>query len=114
MKALFMVLRQPVFRAVLFFVPVLCLLIASGSDSASAQTSDPFPAPPERELYPPIPGSNDKGSILDATNPMDLINRLRRATAMDDATTPSDAIDEALRSFEAEATDSSPSILSQP
>ena len=33
---------------------------------------------------------------------MDLLNRLRRATAMDNATTPSDAIDEALKALEFE------------
>ena len=56
--------------------------------------------PQERDLYNTIPGSNQKDTILDATSPMDLMNRLRRATAMDDATTPSDAIDEALKALE--------------
>ena len=56
--------------------------------------------PQERELYQTLPQSNDNGSILDVTNPLDLMNRLRRATAMDDATSPSDAIDEALKDFE--------------
>ncbi len=45
------------------------------------------------------PGSGG-GSILDSANPLDLINRLRRSTALDDATPPGDAIDEALRDFE--------------
>ena len=40
--------------------------------------------------------------MLDATNPMELINRLRQATAMDDATSPSDAIDDALKALEEE------------
>ncbi|QNI70042.1 hypothetical protein [Cyanobium sp. NS01] len=39
------------------------------------------------------------GNILDATNPMDLMNRLRRATALDDATSPGDAVDAALQDF---------------
>ncbi len=56
--------------------------------------------PQEKEFYNTLPGNNQEGTILDATNPMDLMNRLRRATAMDDATTPSDAIDEALKAFE--------------
>ena len=64
---------------------------------------DEFTAlPQERELYNTIPGSEDKGSILDTANPMELMNLLRRATSMDDATSPSDAVDEALRSFELE------------
>lgn len=51
----------------------------------------------ERELdY----GTGSKGgSVLDATNPLDLMNRLRRATALDEATPPGDAVDAALRDF---------------
>jgi hypothetical protein len=45
-----------------------------------------------------------RSNVLDATNPIDLMNRLRRATAMDDATQPSDAIDAALRDFQAQPT----------
>ena len=41
-------------------------------------------------------------SILDATNPLDLMNRIRRATALDDATPPNTAIDAALMEFEAQ------------
>ena len=40
---------------------------------------------------------NDKGLPLD---PFDLMNRLKQAGAMNDATTPSDALDEALEAFE--------------
>ena len=47
-------------------------------------------------------GPQRNTSVLDATNPIDLMNRLRRATAMDDATPPSDAIDAALRDFQAQ------------
>lgn len=43
-----------------------------------------------------------RNTVLDATNPIDLMNRLRRATAMDDATPPSDAIDAALKDFQAQ------------
>lgn len=51
----------------------------------------------ERELdY----GTGSKGSsVLDATNPIELMNRLRRATALDDATPPGDAVDAALKDF---------------
>lgn len=47
-------------------------------------------------------GPQRNTTVLDATNPIDLMNRLRRATAMDDATPPSDAIDAALRDFQAQ------------
>ena len=37
---------------------------------------------------------------VDATNPMQLMQRLRQATSLNDATDPVDAIDAALRAFE--------------
>ena len=40
---------------------------------------------------------NDQGLPID---PFDLMNRLKRAGAMNDATTPSDALDEALNAFD--------------
>ena len=39
----------------------------------------------------------DQGLPID---PFDLLNRLRQAGAMNDATTPSDALDEALNAFD--------------
>jgi hypothetical protein len=44
-------------------------------------------------------GPSKSGSILDSANPIDLMNRIRRGTAMDDATPPGDAIDAALRDY---------------
>lgn len=44
-------------------------------------------------------GTNRGGSLLDSANPIDLMNKLRRSTAMDDATQPGDAVDAALRDF---------------
>ena len=34
------------------------------------------------------------------TNPFEIVDRLRRANSMNDATTPSDAIDDAIKSFD--------------
>ena len=45
------------------------------------------------------PGSS---SGLDITNPIDLINRIRRSTALDDATPPASAVDQALKALEAQ------------
>ena len=64
---------------------------------ANAQVDAPYQNREEREIYG---NTNDNGSVLDAANPMDLMNRIRRSTAMDDATPPSDAIDEALKAFQ--------------
>lgn len=47
-------------------------------------------------------GAPARSTVLDATNPIDLMNRIRRATAMDDATPPGDAVDAALRDFNAQ------------
>ena len=44
-------------------------------------------------------GTNKGGSALDSANPIDLMNKLRKATSMDDATPPGDAVDAALRDF---------------
>ena len=54
----------------------------------------------DRDIYNTLPGeSKKKGSVLDVTNPMELMRSLRQATSMNDATDPVDAIDEALREF---------------
>ena len=39
-------------------------------------------------------------SLLDVTNPMELMNRLRNSSSMDSATSPRDAVDEALRQLD--------------
>ena len=41
-------------------------------------------------------------------DPFDLMNRLKQAGAMDDATTPSDALDEALKAFDQSAYENVP------
>ena len=77
---------------------VLSSLVATSIPvGARAQVEAPFQNREEREIYGETNGS---GSILDAANPMDFLNQIRRATAMDDATPPSDAIDEALKAYQ--------------
>ncbi len=49
-------------------------------------------------------GKQDGGSIFNTANPIELMNKLRKSSAMDDATSPSDAVDSALKGL-----DSSPS-----
>ena len=75
---------------------VAAVLVAS-AQSGTAQVEAPFHTREERSVYGDDTGS---GSILDATNPMDLINRLRQSGSMEDATEPSDAVDEALKAFQ--------------
>ena len=72
--------------------------------SSIAELVAPGDIPPERDVHNNSVGVQE-GRFLDVTNPMELINRLKRATAMDNATTPSDAIDDALEAFEYQKTD---------
>ncbi len=71
---------------------------ASAQEAGYGQTMGT--SPQERQVYD---GGGSKSSVLDATNPIDLMNRLRRGTAMDDATSPGQAVDKALKDFEAPA-----------
>jgi hypothetical protein len=42
------------------------------------------------------------GNGFDATNPIELMNQLRGASALDEATPPGDAVDAALRDFDSQ------------
>ena len=59
----------------------------------------PFETNEDRDIFNTLPDAKRQGSVLDATNPMELMQRLRQATSMNDATDPVDAIDAALRDF---------------
>jgi len=45
------------------------------------------------------PSMGKGNSVLDAVNPIDLMNKIRRSQALDDATSPSDAVDQALKEY---------------
>lgn len=98
---------NPLCKLGLAALPIALLSLTTVVDRAEAQLSGDYQTPQERDLYNTVPGNNDKGTILDATNPMDLMNRLRRSTAMDDATDPSDAIDAALKALELQSSEAS-------
>lgn len=77
----------------------IAAVFAGTSDQlVMAQVDAPYQTREEREIY--NVGPNDGGSVLDAANPLDLINRLRQAGAMSDATPPADAIDAALKAYQ--------------
>ena len=77
-----------------------------GSASAQAQQAGYGQTlgttPQERQIYG-TGSSGAGGAPIDAKNPLDLINQLRRSSAMDDATPPSTAVDKALRELETTA-----------
>ena len=72
------------------------IVIPGLATGVSAQVETPYQNREERAIY----GCGESSDILDATNPMALINRLRKSGAMDDATPPSDAVDAALKALE--------------
>ena len=84
---------------ILRFTSVALVLLAL-APAARAQMDSTFQNKQEREIYGNGAQGADGGSILDATNPMDLINRIRQAGSLDDATPPADAIDAALKALE--------------
>ena len=91
--------RWPVVLPGLGLVSCLFLgaLLAPGSARADYATGQ---SKQEQQFYDYGPSSGSGkggGSILDSANPMDLMNKLRKSTAMDDATPPGDAIDRALK-----------------
>jgi hypothetical protein len=93
---------RPLAQATLPWLCALPLLLAAPSPGQAqvqgyGQTIDS--PQQQRELDAGI-GVPSRNSALDAANPIDLMNRLRRASAFDNATPPSDAIDAALRDFQ--------------
>ena len=83
------------------------LALLSGGGTARADYNSWGMSTQEKQIYDYGPGgsngSSKSGSILDTTNPIDLMNKIRRGTAMDDATPPGDAVDAALRELEVQA-----------
>jgi hypothetical protein len=77
---------------------------------AAAGFSQPLGVTPQdRQIFGNGSGSGSGvgpaggSSGIDITNPIDLINRIRRSTALDDATPPASAVDQALKALEAQS-----------
>ena len=82
-----------------YFSYLICILTAPNlfiSISSFAQESYKLN---EIEINRTINSEGDD-SIDFPTNPFEIVDRLRRANSMNDATSPSDAIDEAIKSFD--------------
>lgn len=92
---------MPVIQRLVAFGAAPLIALTAGSAFAQSPMSG-YQTPAEQEIYNTEPGK-PKGSVLDATNPMDLLNRLRQVNAMNDATDPADAIDAALKGWESQA-----------
>ena len=61
----------------------------------------------EKQIYDYGPGGSNgtskPGTVLDTANPLELMNKIRKGTALDDATDPGDAVDAALKALDAQA-----------
>jgi hypothetical protein len=95
-------LRSGLFLLSLAWIPAT----AVAQERGYGQTLGGSEIPQQRDAFQD--GPSDRNSILDATSPMDLMNRLRKSNALDDATPPSSAIDQALREFEAQTEPATP------
>ena len=101
---------QPGLSFALARLPLLglgtALMLSAAASPARAQQSGYGQtlgtSPMERQVYDGS-GKPGGGGILDSANPLDLMNKLRRGSAMDDATPPSSAIDQALKDFDAQS-----------
>ena len=86
------------------FVCLTPILIISGQVISSSRITKlselkNYSTDEQRDIYSTFDTEDqiDQGLPID---PFDLMNRLKQAEAMDNATTPSDALDEALNAFD--------------
>lgn len=93
----------PAFLAVATLSSPLLLTAAPAAAQQAGYGQTLGTTPMERQLYDSGTGRPNSGSILDSTNPIDLMNKIRRSTAMDEATPPASAIDQALQQLEAQS-----------
>ncbi|MEY3962775.1 MAG: hypothetical protein RLZZ106_30 [Cyanobacteriota bacterium] len=98
---------------------LLALMAAAiGPQDARADYSSWGMSTQEKQIYDYGPGGSNgttkQGSVLDSANPIDLMNKIRRGTAMDDATPPGDAVDAALKELNAAQTPGPSSQVKSP
>jgi hypothetical protein len=103
-------LRHPLQTPALLGSLLLLAQPAPVAAQAAAGLSQPLGVTPQdRQIFGNGSGSGSgvgpagSGSGIDINNPIDLINRIRRSTALDDATPPASAVDQALKALEAQS-----------
>ena len=82
----------------IYFLLISVVSITTGAHRLARLSSSDFIISDVSEFYTPFDPQNEKDSSL-PTNPVELMQRLNRINSMDDATLPSDAIDDALDAF---------------
>ncbi len=103
-------LRYPLQAPALFGSLLLLAQPTPVAAQGAAGLSQPLGVTPQdRQIFGNGSGSGSgvgpagSSSGIDITNPIDLINRIRRSTALDDATPPASAVDQALKALEAQS-----------
>lgn len=86
-------------------LPLLALGVPAARAQQSGYGQTMGSSPMEEQMYNYNPGSGSRPGTgsggLNPANPLDLINKIRKGTAMDNATPPGDAVDQALKELEA-------------
>ena len=95
------IIHRQLFLTFVFFTPILITtgqVIPSLRNIRISEVKN-YSIDEKRDIYNTFDAESqiDQGLPID---PFDLMNRLKQAEAMDDATTPSDALDEALKAFD--------------
>ncbi len=95
--------KQKIFKyffPALAFSSLLVVVAVEGlvNKRTSFDISELIPEVNNTELHSGFEESNE--TPLFSSNPMELLDAWRRSTAMEDATAPSDALDEAIKAFE--------------
>ncbi len=83
----------------LILVALALLSLPASTVAASAQSSF-GQSVQEQQIYDNSPTGRQQSGLLQTGNPIELMNKLRRSSAMDNATTPGDAVDQALRALD--------------
>ena len=95
------IIDHQLFLTFVFLAPILTAAgqVISSSRITKISEVKNYSIDEKRDIYNTFDAESqiDQGLPID---PFDLMNRLKQAEAMDDATTPSDALDEALKAFD--------------
>ena len=95
------IIHRQLFLTSVCLTPILITVgqVTSSSKITKISEVKNYSIDEKRDIYNTFDAESqiDQGLPID---PFDLMNRLKQAEAMDDATTPSDALDEALKSFD--------------
>ncbi len=102
-------IRLQLFLTIAFCVPIVTPIGKVAILSRSPKTAElkNYSIDKDRDIYSTFDSESQKDQGL-PIDPFDLMNRLKQAGAMNNATTPSDALDEALNAFDESAYENVP------